>query len=94
MLFDDRHQHIDADGDPDLSFHRILGCTEKCFDPQMLFDPFEEQLAGKGLARCLLARLQPLPFRTAREVFPQAAHPMIFVVRVMRTIGDGVNFHL
>jgi hypothetical protein len=61
---------------------------------QMLLDHFKENLAGKGLARCLLVRLQPLPFRTAREVFPQAAHPMIFVVRVMRTIDNGVNFHL
>lgn len=41
--------------------------------PQALFD-----LSGKGLARFLrkcLVRFQPLPIRTAREVFPQAAHP-------------------
>ena len=35
-------------------------------------------LSGKGLARYHMARLQPLPIRTAREVFPQAAHPMRF----------------
>ena len=47
----------------------------------------DDVLAGKGLARCNIARFQPLPFRTTREVFPQAAHPMNFVVRIMRTIG-------
>jgi hypothetical protein len=33
-----------------------------------------------------LARFQPLPIRTAREVFPQAAHPASFVERVMRPV--------
>src|SRR6516162_7125902 len=32
---------------------------------------------------CDAVRLQPLPIRTAREVFPQAAHPASFVKRVM-----------
>jgi hypothetical protein len=27
------------------------------------------------------------PLRTAREVFPQAAHPVNFVQRVMRLVG-------
>jgi hypothetical protein len=42
-------------------------------------------LSGKGLAQCrtFSVRLQPLPIRTAREVFPQAAHPVSFVERVM-----------
>jgi hypothetical protein len=31
-------------------------------------------------------RFQPLPIRTAREVFPQAAHPVSFVERVMDPI--------
>ncbi|MDQ3773076.1 MAG: hypothetical protein M3461_01125, partial [Pseudomonadota bacterium] len=42
-------------------------------------------LSGKGLARYLShgsARFQPLPIRTAREVFPQAAHPASFIERV------------
>src|SRR5437667_5383824 len=33
------------------------------------------------------ARFQPLPIRTAREVFPQAAHPVSFVERVMSPAG-------
>jgi hypothetical protein len=46
-------------------------------------------LSGKGLARCRIipARFQPLPIRTAREDFPQAAHPVGFVERVMGRIG-------
>jgi len=28
--------------DPDLSSHGVLGCAEKCFDAQVLFDPLEE----------------------------------------------------
>src|ERR1019366_6422077 len=33
-------------------------------------------------------RFQPLPIRTAREVFPQAAHPVGFVERVMCRVGE------
>ena len=46
---------------------------------------FEEGLSGKGgLAGCQgLTRFQSLPFRTAREDFPQAAHPVPFAKRVM-----------
>ena len=46
-------------------------------------------LWGKGLARhlsCSPVRFQPLPIRTAREVFPQAAHPVGFSERVMRRV--------
>ena len=60
----------------------------------MLLDPFKEKLSGKGLARYHLARLQPLPIRTAREVFPQAAHPMRFFVRFMCPVDHGIDFHL
>ena len=42
-LLDDRHQHIDRDGDPDLSLHRVLGGAEKRLDAQVLFDPLEEE---------------------------------------------------
>src|SRR5450755_866417 len=38
------------------------------------------------------ARFQPLPIRTAREVFPQAAHPASFVERVMGQFGYGDGF--
>ena len=44
---DDRNQHINADGDPDLGFDRVLVGAEKCLDAQMLLDPFEEQLDNK-----------------------------------------------
>jgi hypothetical protein len=51
---------------------------------------------GKGLARYRAqgsARLQPLPIRTAREVFPQAAHPVSFVERVMGRLAHEGHFH-
>ena len=44
FLLDDCHQHVDADGDPDLRFYGALVGTEKRFDAQMLLDPFEKQL--------------------------------------------------
>jgi hypothetical protein len=51
-------------------------------------EPGVGALSGKGLARHPVAvRFQPLPIRTAREVFPQAAHPVGFVKRVMRRVG-------
>ena len=40
-----------------------------------------------------LGRFQFLPIRTAREVFPQAAHPMKFSGRVMCRLGHGGHFH-
>ena len=42
FLLDNRYQNVNTDGDPDLSFYRVLGSTEKCLDTQMLLDPFEE----------------------------------------------------
>jgi hypothetical protein len=42
FLLDNRHQNINADGNPDLSLHRVPGGAEKCFDSQVLFDLFEE----------------------------------------------------
>ena len=44
LLFDDGHEHIDGDGDPDLSLHGILGSAEEGLDAKVLLDPFEEQL--------------------------------------------------
>ena len=43
-FFDDGHQHIDGDGDPDLSFDGVFRGAEEGLDSQVLFDPFEEQL--------------------------------------------------
>jgi len=39
-------------------------------------------------------RFQPLPIRTAREVFPQAAHPMTFTIRVMGPLASGGHLHV
>ncbi len=35
---------INSAGNPDLSFHGILGCPIKYLDPEMLLDPFEKRL--------------------------------------------------
>ena len=43
MLFDDGHQHINRDGNPDLGLDGIVACAIKSFDSKMLLDPFEEQ---------------------------------------------------
>ena len=43
FLFDDRHQHVHADGNPDLCLHGIVRRAVESFDPQMLLDPFEKQ---------------------------------------------------
>ena len=59
FAFEDRHQHIDADRNPDLCLDRVRARPEKGFDSQMLLDPFEEQLhlpatfvqAGNGQGR-------------------------------------------
>jgi len=52
---------------------------------ESVLEAFEGLLAGKELARYAAnpARFQPLPIRTDREVFPQAAHPVGFIARVM-----------
>ncbi len=50
LFFDDRHKHIDRDGDPDLALHSILGGTEKRFDSEMLFDPFKKELHLPSIA--------------------------------------------
>ena len=44
LLLDDRHRHVDANGDPDLRPHGVLRGAVKTLDSQMLLDPFEEQL--------------------------------------------------
>jgi len=42
-LANDGHEHVDADGDPDLSLDGVLRGAEEGFDSQMLLDPLEEQ---------------------------------------------------
>ena len=42
-FLDNGYQHINGDGDPDLSLDGVLRCSVKGLDAQMLFDPFEEQ---------------------------------------------------
>lgn len=60
---------------------------------QILFNCPVEDLSGKGLARYLFpTRFQPLPIRTAREVFPQAAHPVNFSKRFMGLVKMGATF--
>ncbi len=49
-FFDDRHQHIDWDGDPDLTLDGIFGGAEKRFDSEMLFDPFKKELHLPSIA--------------------------------------------
>ena len=44
LLFDDRHQHIDADGNPDLRSDGVLRGAVEAFDAQVLLDPLEKQL--------------------------------------------------
>jgi len=43
FLLDNRDQHIDSHGAPDLCLHRILAVAEKLFDSQVLLDPLEKQ---------------------------------------------------
>ena len=42
FFLDNRDQNVNADGNPDLSLHSVLGGAEKCFDTQVLLDPFEK----------------------------------------------------
>src|ERR1700677_4128083 len=44
FLAHDGHQHVNADGNPDLRLDSIVARAEKVLDPQILFDPLEEQL--------------------------------------------------
>ena len=42
-FFENRHQDVHRDGDPDLGFDGVLGSPEERLDPQVLLDPFEKQ---------------------------------------------------
>jgi hypothetical protein len=43
LLFQDGDHDIDADRNPDLGFHGVVAGAVEVLNPQMLFDPFEEQ---------------------------------------------------
>ncbi|HHJ13122.1 MAG TPA: hypothetical protein ENJ79_01915 [Gammaproteobacteria bacterium] len=43
MFFDDGDEHIDRNGDPDLSLDCVWGSIKERFIAQVLLDPFEEQ---------------------------------------------------
>lgn len=50
-------------------------------------------MSGKELARYLFrTRFQCLPLRTARDVFHQAAHPVVFFKRVMCLVELSATF--
>lgn len=44
FLSGDGDQHVDADRDPDLCLHSVLGGAVEALDAQVLVDPFKEQL--------------------------------------------------
>ena len=43
LLSDDRDQHINGHGAPDLRLHSILACAQKLLDAQVLLDPLEKE---------------------------------------------------
>lgn len=43
-LFNDRHQHITANGGPYLSLHRVGAVAHESLDPQILLNPIKEKL--------------------------------------------------
>src|SRR6516162_6642156 len=59
-LFENRHQQVNRNGNGNLGAHGIFAGTVESFDPQMLFDPFEEQLD-------LPARAVDLRYRQRRQ---------------------------
>jgi len=44
FFFHDGDQNVNAHGDPDLRLHGVVAGAVESFDPQVLFDPAEEQL--------------------------------------------------
>ena len=44
FFFENCHEDINADGNPDLRLHRVFAGAKKSFDAQILFDPLEKQL--------------------------------------------------
>src|ERR1700733_8035536 len=56
----------------------------KLFTLRFCFNALKNSCRVRDWRGADLAPFQPLPIRTAREVFPQAAHPASFVGRVRR----------
>jgi hypothetical protein len=44
LFFDNGHQYVNSDCNPDLGLDGILGDPIKRFDTKVLLDPFEEDL--------------------------------------------------
>ena len=44
LLRDDGDEHLSGHDPPDLRLHRVFARTQKSYEAQVLFDPFEEQL--------------------------------------------------
>jgi hypothetical protein len=44
LEFEISNKQINAEGNPDLGQYGILRSSKKCFDLQVLFDPFEKEL--------------------------------------------------
>lgn len=72
FAFDDRHQDVDADRDPNVRLHGVRIVAVSSFDPQILFDPFEEQLH----LPTALVQLRDRQ-RGEREVFRQGHKPAL-----------------
>ena len=63
------------------------------FQTSILLNWFVKLLSGKELARYLFrTRFQRLPLRTARDVFHQAAHLVVFFKRVMCPVELAATF--
>ena len=42
-IFDEGHEQVHRNRDPELRLHRVLGSAEEALDSQMLLDPLEKQ---------------------------------------------------
>ena len=43
LEFQEGKKEVNAQSDPDLSKYRVMRCAKKCFDFQVLLDPFEKE---------------------------------------------------
>ena len=86
FAFEDRHQHVGTDRDPDTGLHCVLAGAEERFDAQVLFDPLEEQFdLPAGL-------VQPGDReRRDREVVGQEDEPSVGFGIVVRHASQGIG---
>jgi hypothetical protein len=72
LLAHNGHQHVNADGNPDLRLDSVVGRAEKVLDPQVLLDPLEEQFyppaafvelgdVSAGKSKLLVRKTKDLP---------------------------------